>query len=459
MGFSIGFDSGSGREDDGFFGSLGRSVAAATSPSAEGIGGRARAFLNPGPTLRADEREQQLASVRPVYDQMGNLGQQALRLFAAGKEDEGVFKMQELRDFGLQNGLEPDDKMFDMVDRMIAGMTARKVQNLDPNAPPEQLARGAIGLARTPEQLGSLAGNVQNILTSGAQQKRTEQQTTHEEGKYPLELEGLKKGNALTQEQIETQNTVQAENQAQTERTGVLTAGDRTKNQQEQLEYKSMRDKGYKIPTGPPKTGGVGTEVDDVQAKYNEVQGIIKDVNTGTKGLVPGSTKFFAREQVEPRVGTYNQSVKRFRAIYPDSNMPYLAIDDVPTQQVSDGKGGFVTTGGGVRVRESQEEPGQAPPPGQAPEPARRVPRPPPGNAPESTMPLTPGAAAPARDIMNMNFDERMIPARAQGQVKQLKSELQAALKAARSDQERQQLVVKYGNQIRAAMAAGAQGQ
>ena len=421
--FNIGF--GGGGRDSGAFGSLGRSVAAAMAPQAEGFGGKVGAFLNPGPTLARQERAGILAELRPLYEQSNSLLGKAMRMAHLGDQAGALEAANAAGQVLVQGGIDPGDSGVKMVEAFTNIFKQGKIgEAMAGGGTPEQITRGILPLSENVEQATQGAARLQDILTSGAQQKGLEQRTTQEAGLYPGKVRGQELENLGRVSGLATDVAQRGQIGAQTGLIGVQTQGALTENQQKALELEQFSKTGMRPATAvdPRALAARGSELIDDEARYKDsTTKLVTELFKG-KPDVGGMRTPYSPEEANEMVSASNnfadmleqRTGRKQPRVVIQQGQPRLITPDPDKPDVTQTlPGGAVPRVGYGR----QEQGGAVQPTG----PGGQVPLPAPGQAPGVL-----GMEHPDRS----GFD-RIIPAAKQAVVKKLKAEAQRAIGAA----------------------------
>ena len=130
-GITIGFGESGG---DGFFGSLGRSVAAAMSPQAQGVGGTVRAFLNPGPTLGAEARNEQVGQLQQLWQQNEQMIGASFKALEAGDKATATQIMGQVEQNFQKGGIDPGASIRPIFERMAGGYDQARLRSMTPGS-------------------------------------------------------------------------------------------------------------------------------------------------------------------------------------------------------------------------------------------------------------------------------------------------------------------------------------
>lgn len=343
-GFSLGFGSGGSRRQYGYsggggggglLGPLGSSIAATMSPDREpGVGGVVRAFLDPEPVRLAEMQRRTMEGRKPAIEQSSKLTAEAMKMIMLEDWPGAVQALDAARNGMLNSGIDQDDFSLKSITSMLDFAARKKAEKLDPTSETFETdyyraATGA-GLDKATEALdmqGRRRANQAHADLYGAQTQEVEELLPGKKAQQGYEAD-------LTQAQTDTQRTMQDENRAQAALYGAQTTGEGVETDIKRQELSSIRDKGYRIPTGPPDRQTTNSPyLDDQSRVMKNMQDTIADINTPKES--GGIIRRPSREQIQAQVDNINEQFRQVELRY-GTPQPYLEIEDVMTEPVPD---------------------------------------------------------------------------------------------------------------------------
>lgn len=432
MGITLGFSDGG----DGFLGSLGRSIAGATSPANTGFTDSIRGFLNPGPVLGEEARTRALGVLGKAYDQAEPLIQNAFKAMEAGDRQAGLLSLYQAQAVLQRNGLPPDDFAVKTLDSLAKGYDQATLRSMDPNSADYLPKLGS--LLSSPEEGMNLAKTMQGQREStlrqaglGLQNQGLEQDITQKSQLFPGELQGQGLRNNLTQSQIQTQAAQQAEMALRGGLLGSQTEGSNIGNEFERAKMEQFKETGYLPSAQPRPLSSMGSTTQEGK-HASAIAKAIAAIANGRKGPL-GRPMPYGVDEASQMVAPYNAMADTLEQ-QTGRPQPRVVIERAPDTQGVDDQGKPYTIPGGARPRMvmgRQEQQGPAP--------------------------LTPESLAkiPDEQVRNLAFDERTLTPQDRQTIYAIRREAQAALRAA--PPERQAEIAKfYNRKVLEALAGGA---
>ena len=431
-GITIGFGESGG---DGFFGSLGRSVAAAMSPQAQGVGGTVRAFLNPGPTLGAEARNEQVGQLQQLWQQNEQMIGASFKALEAGDKATATQIMGQVEQNFQKGGIDPGASIRPIFERMAGGYDQARLRSMTPGSQDYLPKLGSV--LNTPGEGMDLAKTMQGNQESQTREAFTRQKMDQDKQLFPSQLEGAGLGNDLTRSQMQTEASRRAEMAQRGGLIGAQTEGQNLGNQFDKARNEFFQQRGM-LP-GTAGAGGRGPDYLDDEARHAKaVSDAVSMLQGGKKG--PYKTEPYSPDEAQQSVAALNSFADELER-RTGRPQPRVTIDQGQAR-VSQGEDGESITqpGGAVpRVRMGAQQQQQE-------------------QQPAFNEPLTKQALSkvPDGEVGNVSFDENSLSPQQRELVRGIRREAQAAIKQAPASQRREMLKA-YNRKVLEALAGGGQ--
>jgi hypothetical protein len=446
-GITLGF--GESGPNDGFFGSLGRSISAATSPYREpGFVGGVRAFLNPATTNAIDDRQQKVAVLRQVWEKNQPLIDSAMQALHANNQQVASEIISKVAEDFQQNGIDPATSVLPILSLRSAGEDTARLRGMS-TSDPQAYTRGLGQILSTPEQGMELGRSLDTMATGvaqrgemgartgliGAQKAGVVQATDQSRQTFPAELEKGRLANDITQQaydQGQVMNPLIARGRE------LLNAGQTTENKLNEGKLDYFNENQMLPGTA---SGAASNTMMEEEAKYTAaMQKMVQTLNAGKKG--PGGrvdpyTPDEAAQMVAP-INAYGANLSQRLG----RQLPSLQIGQQP------GAPGYKDpqTGEDIPAGPTRGVP-RVNIPGQAQEQAQPQP---------FDEPLTQSTVKNKlsdQEIGQVQFDETTLTNRQKQTMLQIRKQAQAEISRAPAAQ-RQAILWKYNRMILEALAA-----